>query len=207
MSNEDKKDSQTNDDNVLIEDAKGNQQEVSVEQLLGFDLTETEEVRGFPLVPEGIFEWRIMSWTNKNVGWKTKDGEVRKSLVINCTLQAISCLQCKNSEIDPTTLVGAEHTEGFFISKGEDLGRIKSFFVDIGLQGKGTVSDLCDQSMGTEFVAPIKHRKDKNDTSLTYANLDKDAIKPLSGSIQQIPLQAVPQTSGGNIPSAAPLAL
>ncbi len=78
-------------------------------------------------------------------------------------------------------MVGLQYTEGFFLSGAEDLGRVKALFVDIGMQGQGSVQDLCDQSIGKEFVAPITHRKDKNDTSKVYANIDRSAIEALGG--------------------------
>ena len=164
-------------------------QDVTIDQLLGFDLGQVEEVRGFPLTPEGVYEWRLVSWSNKNVDWIPKgETETRTSMVLEALLEAISCRQAKDNEIDISTLVGTQFTEGFFLSAAEDLGRVKAFFVDIGMTGSGLISDLCDQSIGKEFVAPIVWRKDKNDTSKVYDNLDRTAIEPLSSATPLIPV-------------------
>lgn len=163
-------------------------QDVTIDQLLGFDLGQVEEVRGFPLTPEGVYEWRLVSWSNKNVDWIPKgETETRTSMVLEALLEAISCRQAKDNEIDISTLVGTQFTEGFFLSAAEDLGRVKAFFVDIGMTGSGLISDLCDQSIGKEFVAPIVWRKDKNDTSKVYDNLDRTAIEPLGEAAKADP--------------------
>lgn len=183
------------EDTLQINNA-GTMVDVTVEQLLGFDLQQVEEVRGFPLAPEGVYEWRIMEWSNKSVEWMPKDAtEKIKSMVLECLLECILCRQTKDPEIDKTSLVGMQYTEGFFLSSAEDLGRVKALFVDIGMSGAGTVQTLCDQSIGKEFVAPLTHRKDKNDTSKVYANLDRTAVEPLGGGAANLasdPLAATP---------------
>ena len=170
------------DTNIVQIENNGEVQDVTIDQLLGFDLQGVEEVRGFPLAPQGVYEWRLTSWSNKTVTWTPKNEDERESMVLECLLEAISCRQTKDPDIDLATLVGLQYTEGFFLSAAEDLGRVKAFFVDIGMTGAGTVATLCDQSIGREFVAPITHRKDKNDTSKMYANLDRSAIEPLGGT-------------------------
>lgn len=162
--------------------------EATVDQLLGFDLSQVEEVRGFPLIPEGVYEWHIKGWGNKIVNWvDTKnDNEERKSLVVECQLEAISCRQCKDNEIDLSSLIGTAKTEGFFLANADDLGKVKAFFVDIGMSGSGKLQELCDQSIGIEFVSPIKHRRDKNDTSKSYADIDRNVIESLSKAVAPI---------------------
>ena len=161
-------------------DNNGTVQDVTVDQLLGFDLAGVEEVRGFPLAPEGVYEWKIIEWTNKNVAWTDKKtGDAKISLVLDCKLEAISCRQAKDPAVVLTDLVGLSFTEGFFISASDDLGRVKAFLVDVGMSGSGTIATLCDQSLGSEFVAPVTHRTDKNDTSKKYDGLDRTAIEPL----------------------------
>ena len=189
--------SDNDNDMVQIENHEGEIQEIEVEQLLNFDLSNVEEIRGFQIIPEGIFEFRVVGLSNKKVPWTTKQGEDRKSMVLDCELEVIACRQCKDSEIDPATLTGTSHTEGFFLSQADDLGKIAAFFADIGVKGKGTILQLCDRAIGLEFVAPIYHKKNKNDTSKVFANLDKDAIETLS-----IPAQVVGGNSG--IQPAAP---
>lgn len=156
---------------------------VSLEDLMSIDLTDVEEFRGGETLPEGIFEWRIKSaiMDVAEVNDKELGQKVRRARVM-FGLEAIACRQVKDMAIDKDTLVGAEFNERFFIKDAlKDIGRVKSFLVDIGMQGSGPLQQLLDATVGHEFVAGIKHTKDKNDTSRVYANLDQKTIKPLGG--------------------------
>ncbi len=196
--------SESQTDMVQIEN-NGVLQEVSIEQLLGFNLQQVEEVRGFPLAPEGVYEWKILAWSNKIKEWTPKGTtETRRSMILDCQLEAIACRQTKDPEVDKTTLVGLQYTEGFFLSSKDDLGRVKSLFVDIGMTGADVVENLCDQSIGREFIAPITHRKDKNDTSKVYANLDRNAVEPLGNAEQLAPATPAEQLAPAGLNTAVP---
>lgn len=164
--------------NVVVGDET---QAASLDDIAGVDMNDVEEYRGGEPTPEGVFEWRIKGAEMGTKEVNDKDeGKVNRAVVL-FELEAIACRQCKDTGLDPAQLVGTEHNEMFFIKDlAKDLGRLKAFMQDMGLQGAGPLKDLLAGAQGHEFVAAIRHRKDKNDASRVYANIDFKTVSPMN---------------------------
>jgi len=176
----------------------GESQTVNLSDLLGIDLGEVETYRGGEAMPAGVFEWRLKG-AEMDIGEVT-DRETKEK--VKCprvlfTQEVIAVRQLMDASIDKATLIGAEHTERFFIRDVlKDIGRVKAFMEDIGRTDTGPLSELLDRAIGTEYVAAIKHTKNKNDTSIVYGNLDMKTIKPLGGDAAPAATGAAPKPAG-----------
>ena len=180
-------------------DIEGEDKVVTLAEVAGIDMTTVvaEFSTGFSLTPEGVFEWRITSALLEPLEWTDGKGVDKSALTAVFNLEAIGCRQVKSDEFVAADLVGTEHQERFFLSNFiRDMGNLKAFFVAIGMQGTGTLQDILDQSVGIEFAAGIKHRKNKNDPDRPFANLDTKAIEALV-------LQAAPAAVAVAQPAAA----
>lgn len=171
-------------DEIFGIEIDGEYQNLSLADIMGIDTSQINEFRGGGRAPAGIYEWRItdcgfdsMEVNDRQLGEKV----MRPFFAVK--LEALACRACKDPSVDPTALVGITHSERVFLKDlRKDLGRVKSFFVDIGLTGPGSYADHAQQAVGAEFVAPITHSKDKNDPDRIYANLDFNKIEPLAGA-------------------------
>lgn len=179
---------------VMVGDAA---QSVSLADIAGVDMSQIEAYRGGEPTPQGIYEFKLTE-TNLDtmeVFDKEKEDTVDRP-VIMLSSEIIAVRQLKDKGIDPQSLIGLTHIERIFIRDIEkDLGRVTAFLQDIGMTGQGTLQDLLDQAVGTEYVAGISHRKDKNDTSRVFANLDFRTVEPLAGAT--VPTAAPAQQSAG----------
>lgn len=162
----------------------GAPQQVSLLDLAGLNMDQIAEVRGFPVPPEGVAEWKI---TGGEVGTgefndKAAGGKVKRPYVqFICTAQAYRTV--KDPSLNPADLVGIEHRERFIIKDVlKDLGRAKSFMVDVGQTGSGTLEQLVHNCVGLEFVAAMKHTADQNDKDRKFANFVQSSIEPNTGA-------------------------
>ena len=185
--------------------------DVSLLDLMNFDVTEMEAVRGMPLAPEGIYEWRV---TGAEIGAmevhdKEQDAKVSRATV-TFKLEAISCRHAKAPEVDPNSLIGTNFQHRIFIKEfARDIGRVKAFLEDIGMNASGNLQTLLEMAQGMEFVAGIKHTKDKNDKDKVYANLDERSITPLgemNAAAQEaaVETRVIPAAQANPVAAAAP---
>lgn len=191
--------------NIKMDDDVG---DVSLLELMNFDITDMEAVRGMPLVPEGVYEWRI---TGAEIGSmevfdKELDAKVSRATV-SFKLEALACRQVKDPELDPAALNSIGFMHRIFIKDFKrDIGRVKAFLEDIGMNAGGSLQTLLEMAQGMEFVAAIKHTRDKNDKDKMYANLDDRTISPIGGDVveQQMPSEAAVVTTVRPAPAVAP---
>lgn len=153
------------------------EEEVGLMDIAGLDMTDVEEYR-LTVTPAGKYHWRINDAKLDHLEvMKDKsnpdEGKVKKP-VVQFELEAQNCYALVDDKLDPANAVGQKHTETFFITDPQkDLGRIKAFLADIGLEGKGTLQTLLDEAHGMEFVSDVTNRPDKNNPDFIYANLKK----------------------------------
>lgn len=170
-------------DTVFGIEVDGEAREVSLADIAGLDMTAVEEFRGgFTVTPEGIFEWRILGATLGEMSWTDqKSGDEITAAICDFDLECIACRRVKDSTLAAEDMMGMAHRERFFIRDLlKDLGRIKAFLQDMGMQGQGKLNDLLDSAIGHEFVCAIKHRKDRNDPDKLYGNVDFATVEPLA---------------------------
>lgn len=189
-------------DDTLVSVVNGDESvQVSIADIAGLDMSGIEEFRGMGGLPAGTYEFRIKNFELGDKEIKDKDAADGKAVVPVAQLQVevLACRHTKDQSVDPSTLTGAEHGEMFFIRDlGKDLGRIKAFLNDIGAQGQGSLGEILAQQIGMEFAAVIKKRKDRNDTSKEYSNIDFNTVQPIGGA-QADNQQSAPQpAAAGN---------
>lgn len=144
---------------------------VNLADIAGVDMADVKEFR-FENTAKGIYQFKVLDSGLKKLGEKA-------AAVFQ--LEITNCFAVTDDTKQPEDMIGVKHQEAIFITDAEkDLGRIKAFMVDSGLTGSGTLTELMDQFVGTEFVAPVVQRKDKNDTDKVYSNLDYNKIKTLA---------------------------
>lgn len=157
---------------------------VSLSAIAGIDMDQIAETRGFGL-PRGVFQFQV-----KEAKFTVIDTKNGKSPVAQFDCEVLSVVDlAEGEEADPDALPGKVHTESFFLRKdsqqnmAEDVGRIKAFLTDIGATATNMqLQDAILGSVGTQFVAPIMRRADKNDPDREYVNLKRDKIKPMQES-------------------------
>ena len=187
----------------------GDDRTLTLAELAGVDMTEViaEFSGGFSVTPEGVFEWRITSALLEPLEWdsKRKDaapGERDSSITAVFNLECIACRRVKDDATDPTELAGIEHSERFFLKDFvRDMGNLKAFMQAAGMEGQGALSDLLDRAVGIEFVAAIKHRKDRNDPDRIFSNLDMDTVSALAAAQPE----AVTPIAAVSAPAPVPL--
>lgn len=170
-------------------------EEVSLIDLANMEVDEISEVRT-TIFPAGMFQWRCIETSIETVTYE-KDGEETTSPVVKFTLECRGVFSVVESDIDAESLIGRKHTETFFVRTKkqaetiEDIGRIKAFVKDIGVneasipknaQGKTSFEATVKAAEGVEFKAIMLNRKDRNDKSRVFANLDRNKIKPLDAA-------------------------
>jgi len=177
------------------------EQAVTLEQLGDFEVGQVEEVRGGEKVPEGIIEWKIKEHVLEEMLIVNKDdrtGDKIPAPVIRLEVEVISARNLKDQALDKDTVMGQSHRELRFINDiVKDIGRVKAFLADIGMEASGSLTDLLDKSCGMEFVSVLYHKKDKNDTSKSYAHIDWQAVEPLQPAVDTEVAAAPAIATGG----------
>lgn len=156
-------------ENVMIGDV-----EISLEQLAGVDMSEIVEVRSL-VTPAGKFHFRIMEGELKAVEATNKDdpqGPKINKPVVQFELQAQNCFALVNDDLDPESYTDVKQNESFWINDvKKDLGRVKAFLVDIGMDGNKPLMDLIAEAHGTEFMCDVTNNPKKDNPDIIYVNL------------------------------------
>ena len=119
-------------------------------------------------------------WGCKDAGIDTIASGGFDKAVIFFELEAIEVYALVDDSIEPDSLVGWKHRETIFISDlAKSVGQAKAIMQNAGFSGSGTLEQMLDAFCGSEFISPIKQRKDKNDTDKIYANLVVGKITPV----------------------------
>jgi hypothetical protein len=157
----------------------------SLADLAGIDVSGIEEVR-FSSLPAGVFGFEVVE---SDLGEDEKDGERRFYAKVDMRVVEVKAV-VDPSVTDKDSLLGKTHSERFFIKPAdpqdkvaEQIGRIRAFITDIGLNSAGPLGDIVRNCKGHIFTGKIIKQKDKDDKSIEYARLKLDAKKP--GAPQQ----------------------
>lgn len=144
------------------------EEKLTLAQIAGVNMDDVEEFR-FEVIPVGAYTFQVMTSSLDEIG---KDE--LPAAVINVKVLDVHGLTGLVEGDDEANYVGKEHRETFFIRDVKDIGRIKAFMTDIGYAGTGDLGDVVADLEGHTFSARIKHRADKNDKSVKYANIVVD---------------------------------
>ena len=149
--------------------------EVSLEDIAGIDMNAVEAFEGgFEPTPKGVFLFDA-----KDAGLDTITVENVDKAVIYFELEVAECYALVDDSIEPESLIGWKHRETIFISDlSKSVGQAKAIMQNAGFTGSGTLVEMLDAFCGSQFISPIKHRKDKNDTDKIYSNLLVSKITP-----------------------------
>lgn len=146
----------------------GEEQEVNLADIAGIDMNNVEAFEGgFEPTPKGVFRFEC-----KDAGLDTvSSGDVDKA-VIYFENEVVECYALVDDSLEPESMIGWKHRETIFISDlAKSVGQAKAIMQNAGFKGSGTLEEMLDAFCGSQFISPIKHRKDKNDTDKIYSNL------------------------------------
>lgn len=150
-------------------------QEFSLADLAGLDVSDIAEIR-FEQLPAGIFDFECKE---SSLGENTnKDGE--KYYYWEGKFEVLEVQQLLEQGVDPDKVVGKVHTERKTIDPSnptEGIGRIRAFVSDVGLDSAGNLGPVVEQLKGHRFRSKIVKRKNKDDPSIEYANLQLERKK------------------------------
>lgn len=142
-----------------------------------------ESIERPPAPPQGHYRMKI---TGYKYGDISSDKGAWDTIDFQC--QAIEA----NDDVDPQDLAAfggpnmVKLRRSFMFDKGTDeeavakakrtLFGVKQFLVEhCGLSETGSLREIIDSSKGAEFLASVKHRKDKNDPEVVYGEIDRTA--------------------------------
>jgi hypothetical protein len=166
---------------------------LTLSDLAGLDMGGIDEVRGTDF-PAGIFEFVIVAdpapsldtLDVKDKESSDPDAKVTRP-IIKFTMKCENVRRLPPKQLDgsdspePEKIIGMMYTESFFVSKSEDLGRVKAFLVDIGVDAsKGSLTDLLTAAIDKKFVGAITKRRNKDDRDQIYTNLDRRKIEAIT---------------------------
>lgn len=149
--------------------------EVSIADIAGIDMSAVEAFEGgFEPTPKGVYLWECKD---------AKIDTINDKAVIQFELECEECYAILDDEKTPESMVGWKHQETIFIGDlAKSVGQAKAIMQNAGFTGSGTLETMLDAFCGTQFIAPIRQRKDKNDTDRVYSNLVVAKIKPATGT-------------------------
>lgn len=151
----------------MVNETEG--QEFSLADLADLDVSEIEEIR-FEQLPAGIFGFKTVS---SELGEATnKDGE--KYYYWEGKFEVLEVTSLLEPNADPDKVMGKVHTERKTIDPSDaetGIGRIRAFITDLGFDSAGKLGPVVEQIKDHEFRAKIVKRKNKDDPSIEYANI------------------------------------
>lgn len=146
-------------------------QEVSLADIAGIDMNNVEAFEGgFEPTPKGVYRFDV-----KDAGLDTMNDKA----IIYFDTEVAEVYALVDDDKDPESLIGWKHRETIWISDlAKSVGQAKAIMQNAGFTGSGTLEQMLDAFCGSQFVAPVKQRKDKNDTDKVYANIVVGKITP-----------------------------
>lgn len=166
------------------------EREVDLAEIAGIDMNNVEAFEGgFEPTPKGLFRFEC-----KDAGLET----IVDKAVIYFELEVQECYALVDDDKDMESMIGWKHRETIFITDlAKSVGQAKAIMQNAGFTGSGTLEEMLDAFCGSQFVAPIRHRRDKNDTDKIYSNL-------IVGKITPPPTQEVVAQVSGEVSSTKP---
>lgn len=153
----------------------GVEADVSLADIAGIDMTSVEAFEGgFEPTPKGVFLFDV-----KDAGLDQLETKNGQSAIIYFDTEVAECYTLVDDEKDADSMVGWKHRETIFVGDlAKSVGQAKAVMQNAGFTGSGTLEQMLDAFCGSQFIAPVKHRKDKNDTDRVYANIVVGKITP-----------------------------
>lgn len=168
--------------------------EVGLTNLAGMDVTQVEARFGIEKFPKGVFQWLLKDHEITTVEGSGENAKSRPIVAfeLECTnaTNVIGYTDGAGNEKDESVLIGKIRRETFWLSTEnkekftESIGFVKGFIVSV--TGKreeevsGSLQDCCAMAENCQFLCPITHRKDKNDSDNYFDQLDRQKIQPVT---------------------------
>lgn len=163
---------------------EGVDQQVTLAELASIDMTDVQEKRGLGPFPKGTFRFKVKEAKLDTVEQKDEKTDRLVNIpVVRFEMGVSEIIGLGNPEFN----VPEKHAEimkrtykcVIFIKNFDDIGRIKAFLTDSGFKGAGKLNELLDGFKGHEFIAPIKHKPNKNDPDFPYVNIVWEKVSPI----------------------------
>lgn len=150
----------------------GEEVDVSLADIANIDMNEVEAFEGgFEPTPKGVFTFDV-----KDAGLET----INDKAVIYFETEIAEVHALADDDADPEKLIGWKHKETIFVGDlAKSVGQAKAIMQNAGYEGTGTLEQLLDGFVGSSFIAPTKHRRDKNDADRIYSNIVVGKITPV----------------------------
>lgn len=144
----------------------------SLADLANIDAANIEAAAGPEPLPLGVMALQIGTPELDNRTEDASQGQ-RFRILFPCTVVEVDKLIRK--DLDPTTVVGRNHTESVFVDTSDDnpYGRVMRFLQEIGIEKSGSLAEMIASAEGRVFIATVGHRADKTDPSVKYTKLTK----------------------------------
>jgi len=168
------------DSNVLITN-DGTEMSVSLADIAGMDMAQVEEFEGgFDPTPKGVYHFRCKDAELTQIDFKDKKtGEDVTRAIIQFDMEIVNVLAFVDDGINVNDWIEKVHQETVFITDvAKGVGQAKAIMTNAGFTGNASLQELLDAFVGTEFDAPIAHRKNKDDPDVIHANIKIGKIIP-----------------------------
>ena len=159
----------------------GQEGEVSLLDIAGMDMAGVEEFEGgFDTTPKGVYHFRCKDAELTSVTYADKKtGNDITRAIIQFEFEIVNVMAFVEDNINPDEWIGKQHRETVFITDvAKGVGQAKAIMSNAGFTGSGSLQELLDAFVGTEFDAPVAQRKGKNDPDHVYANVKIGKIVP-----------------------------
>jgi hypothetical protein len=165
-----------------IDTAVDETEDLSIADIAGIDISEIAEKR-FVQMPVGVYHWIV-----KEAGLDMMEisGTQKKvpAIVVECQVKNIQAL-AKGAVVVPEEIIGETRKEIFRYNPEKQtdwIGYFKAFAADTGYTASGSLQEVLAGYQGHEFIAPIVHRRNKDDADRPYVNIDRTKMMPVSAA-------------------------
>ena len=145
----------------------------SLADLIDLDVSDIAEVRFSTLSP-GVYEFEII----ESGLLEDTDTDGNRRFKAEVTMKVVGVKAVLEAGVDKESLIDKLHTERMFIKPLDpqadvlkQVGRIRAFVADVGMDSKGKLGDIVANLKGHTFTTTVTAQPDKNDKSRTYARL------------------------------------
>lgn len=183
----------------------GKDQASNINDLLDADVQGLEPNYGFTVTPAGTFHLRTKkAFMEIREMAESKGSSVRVNRAVYILeFEIMNVINLADSTVVEESLIGKPHNEMYTVFDfTDDTGKIVAIFEESGfIPTTYKIREMLNEFVGHEFLAVIKTRKDKNDPSKQYSNIDLRGIKPLSQAVEQPEEQPQSQPNPPSQPS------
>ncbi len=145
---------------------------ISLSQIGDVNMNEVEAVR-FTQLPKGKFRFEV-----EDEGELTTEGEGDEQYArITVKMKVIEVIALVDKKADEESVMGMVHTERFNLKTRDAIGRYAAFLEDSGYSQGGSLDESLANLKGHTFVSKVRLTKSKNNSDVTFANLDFKDVK------------------------------